>query len=446
MTTSAAAPAEPTIRCRVRSGVPVFRLIKPFAELIPPEEALFDKIELRCSTPIGFPDAQTQDEYLSIIADQSGVSEPLFSVRGRNAGRVQMLVARGWHFAGTASLTTRMPRTYLDLQLSLNPTRWMRYHDALPLSEIVELPPEASMRLATPSATNTLDGRDNILAHRDRTGTPAEHHHVSEHMAFLDVYLEHLRSFLRDRLVPSPTENELPQGINFSYELPQYPSSAECYYEFYSEDAVALVADLQKAAMALVIDPSWTSYRIEGEIANNSLCLNIRMSSDVLVAIYAKSFTTIRLEVRYKRKLGRIFGPYLANIELITASRALDALRRHASITLGRLMDGIADYFDENGGRADLLDMMGEIWNAVGHDRSRARAVLSQLVNTGGVSETDLAGMAPPAVIEALSRANIVVRYRYRHRNADRGSHHRYGLTPGYARAVKAMLASYDDA
>jgi len=171
-------PTAPFIRQRTRAGVLPFTLVQPFDLQVPPEEALFDKIEITIGCHVDFPNAADRSEYLSVLADSSGVMNALFTEPQHRGRGVKLIVDRGWHMSGVAKFMPTVgsnTREFFQFKLSINPTRWLNYHCNLALADLQAMAPEFSMRQSPDvRSVDALDGRDNFLSDRSRAASQAD--------------------------------------------------------------------------------------------------------------------------------------------------------------------------------------------------------------------------------------------------------------------------------
>jgi hypothetical protein len=223
------------------------------------------------------------------------------------------------------------------------------------------------------------------------------------------------------------------------------PSSAEAYLEFYSDDAISTVERLREAAISGMSNPEWRYFRIpsvDGAMARNSPSLTFSLTKSIRVAIYAKHAKTVRVEVRYLKNVRDQAFHRSARGGSRTPSSVLDELRHDAAKRIKDVLSAFATHLRPDLGRTTGLELFQAIQIACGSETGRAGALLSAIINLGGITETAEESIAPPNVVRSLVRAGVLQRVHYRHGNADVIDGRRYALTPAFAAAAHRIRSS----
>lgn len=435
----------PTIRKRRRRRLVRFDLTAPIDELCTPQHALFDKIQLQLSAPIRFTSRQSIDEYVSLIADNSGVDIPLFkSSPSETQNSVRFSFSEGWHFSGTARLTFNDHfRGHFQLVLSINPTRWLDQLEHFNLQQLSNLQLGTVLRRNPDISSNALDGNDNLLRGFYSVGDPLSDPRVDQFMQFIAAYRIALERLLNERLVPSPL-GVIPHDVTIGEIVLPSPSYVECYHEFFSDDAVSVVEGLRTASRASFVNVSWQTHRIRrigGMQRRNSNSVVIPLTKDCSVSIYAKTSQRIRIEVRFSGRLPHFAFPSDLPRPQRTFERLLSGLRIEATNRIKRLLQSLTPQAHVVDQRMEMLDLLDAVYRALEHDLARARALFSVLINSGGATETDANGILPPSALRFLLQRGVLEHRPVTHGNAFRGQR-RYALTAIYA----ATAARFVDA
>lgn len=436
----------PTIRTRTRAGVPPLELALRDANCLRPEHVVFDRLAYHVEVPITFPSVEALNEFVELVADPLIHDRPFWNLRttpiasAGGASSVKFTIAEGWHVAGKAEVRlNRSLQGRLAIDLDLNYGRWagaLAETDPAILADI-----RATEVLLNPGSRRrgTLDGRDNVLPHRNRVGSPSDEPRVTHFVELAGVYLSKTEELLRHFLVGRP-DYPMPAGMHLTAPILRGASCAEAYFEFYAEDAIATVERLRGAALAGMSDPEWRYFRtrsVDGAISRNSPSVTIPLTKTVGVTVYAKQRTTIRVEARYHADIRENAFHRSDRGGVRTPTAELAGLRHDAANRIRGALAAFAVHLRPTNTRRDAFDLLHLIYEAVGHDRDRARALSSALRTLGGVTVTDDDGIAPPAVIRSLEQAGVIHRVPYRHGNADPVDQRRYALTPSYAAAVQ---------
>jgi len=288
-----------------------------------------------------------------------------------------------------------------------------------------------------------LDGNDNLLPNRDHTGSPLDEPRMLNAVGLTRVYLDKVQALLRHFVTGRP-DYPIPHDMSLSQPALRGASYAEAYLEFYSDDAISAVEDIRAAAIAGMVDPAWRTFagrRIDGAMQRNSSSISVGLTKDVRVTIYAKTPRTVRAEVHYLANVRE----HAFNRNERGASRSpiqeLDGLRPDTVNRLSELFGALAMHYSATT-RRSVFDLVDALYRSVGGDAGRARDLLSQLGNLGGITETDESGLAPPSTIRLLQGEGVIHRARYRHGNAE--GQRRFAVTPDFAAALPALLERTD--
>lgn len=224
----------------------------------------------------------------------------------------------------------------LTATIGLNPTRFVVHQD-MRLSDEVRRWPE--VRLWSRSAITrhingefALDGRDNVLLGRRR-----------EHFASSQNWPHHLERYLS--AVSSQIQATVDTAARHAgvvIENPQASSlrSVETYWEFLTNDALALVSRLEPVLSQIGAESRRREFPLHESVSGserirdrNSVSIRSYLTNDVSLRVYAKTPRRIRFEISHERDAARhrsIGSP----IELIGRLQhvARDAARRVNSV------------------------------------------------------------------------------------------------------------------
>lgn len=435
----------PTIRTRTRAGVPPFELALRDASCLRPEHVVFDRLAYHVVLPIGFPSLDALNEFVELIADPIH-DRPFWNLRttpiasAGGASSVKFTIVSGWHVTGEAEVRlNRSLQGRLAINLDLNYSRWAGALAETDAAMLADIPATELLLNSGALRRGTLDGRDNVLPHRNRAGSPSDEPRVTQFVELAGLYLSKTEELLRHFLIGRP-DYPMPAGMHLTAPILRGASYAEAYFEFHAIDAIATVERLREAAMAGMSEPAWQHFRIGrtgGAVARNSPSVTIPLTKTVSVTAYAKFPTTIRVEARYRDDLRENAFHRSERRTARTPASELAGLRHDAANRMRDVLAALAVHLQTVPTYKDHFDFLHAIYEAVGHDRDRARALSSALINLGGATVTDEDGIAPPAVIRSLERAGVLHRVPYRHGNADPADQRRYALTRAYTAAVQ---------
>jgi len=287
----------------------------------------------------------------------------------------------------------------------------------------------------------TLDGSDNFLVGYQRQGGSTFQSREAWWQQVVSIYLDHIDALLQDALIPS-TANSLPSA---QVEIgPLVVSQLETYWEMESGDAISAVhsiGDWMESAAGRV---SFRRHAPElrrwapGQTLN-SLSMEAVLNRTTKLAIYAKTPTVIRFEVRYRKDVRDTAARGLRGpVEVIDV---LDSARGDAARRLSRVIRALqsmrgAPVFD----REQIVRLVCSLHRATGGDDVATTRLTTALINVGGVSRTPEGGIAPSAVLERLQEHGILKRVRVGH-----GGTPRYALTSRYHAARLALLNGLPD-
>ena len=220
----------------------------------------------------------------------------------------------------------------LTATIGLNPTRFLVHQD-MRLSDDIGRWPE--VRLWSRSAITrhindefALDGRDNVLLGRRR-----------EHFASPRNWPHHLERYLR--AVSSQiqaTVDGAARRAGVAIEDPQATSlrSVETYWEFLTNDALALVSLLEPVLSQIGAESRRREFPLQENVSGserirdrNGISIRSYLTNDISLRVYAKTPRRIRFEISHERDAGR-HRSIGAPIELIDRLQhvARDAARR----------------------------------------------------------------------------------------------------------------------
>jgi hypothetical protein len=418
-------PAPPQVAIRQRpprSGVPAFSQALTRAQSLQNGNVLLDKVDYQVNAPVSFPSKSALRQF---IADMGAVQpHPLIRFIGgpraaAGSDRIRLKIENGWHMSGEGELRIDAQlRGHIFLRMSLNPTRWVSYLQEVNLEAIAERGASELLRVASARASRgSLDQNDNLLANRDRLGTPSADLKVFHFIELTRIYLTKVEELLRTTLGSSH-----PPGMTLTRPSLKGASYAETYLEWLSDDAISEVEAFRLMAIAGMSDPrySFQRKRVSGGHVRNSPSVTIAHTKTVDFVIYAKTARTVRTEVRYKSDLReQAFhrgerGQARTPISELVGLRA-DAVRRIRSIMEGyeALRTPTATEIER-----DVFQLCAALLHAWDNNQQKAHDLFRALRVERGLTPTGADGIAPLPVVTRLERAKVLHRVRYRHGNA----------------------------
>lgn len=209
-----------------------------------------------------------------------------------------------WHFPQYArNPTNNVRRVRTTLKLHINPTKYVRYQWRVPMprADCPRWPDPIMFKGATTTddfGEFSLDGKDNWLPTSvawDAFANPVR-------------WQRHLEAYLRG--IPAIFQRELDWAhFNlFAEELPPERqqlnlNSVETYWEFSSDNPLAVVASLQPLMLSMsrrIRETRIYPHDLRELWDRNSLSLQIEIAAGVQLRIYAKTNRRIRFEVIHK--------------------------------------------------------------------------------------------------------------------------------------------------
>lgn len=317
----------------------------------------------------------------------------------------------------------------VNLELDLNPTRFLAHQPDPSLAAIMARDPFEALRV-NPStraqlALATLDGSDNVLVGLDRLGGQRVEARAEQWQALLSVYVDHVLEALRATIMPAGfVTAPLKETLSLS--------QAETYYEFTAADAVSTVGDLSRLLMS-ADGASRLFQRVEIGGTANARWVKLSLTEDIDAKVYAKTHDRVRVEITYTDQVKQVAqragaprndGPIAKLMALNTdAARRLETFW-NALMTL-------------DASATDVCEFMARLNRAVPDDNRRL--MLSLIANSRGVTVTAAEGFGSPVVCRALVREGILIPIRTRQRGEAR-----FALTPTWSGMFDRLLDRTD--
>lgn len=384
--------------------------------------------------------------------------EPLFSIDNH-----ELTIRSGWLFGGRIKVTppsgSGPGRSRVVMDLMLNPSRFYAHMTPERLAAWGDL--EELLRLSDErsdvASTFSLNGDDNILSHEMLPLTRPFLRHAMR-------YIGLVASLIRERLVQDVGAEECRFDLNW---IGWQINHTEVYWEYRSQDALALTHRLSKRLHAVVEEAETVVHAIPGPVPprqsgrprwrtlRNAIVTTVQLGSrKTSLVAYAKEFDRLRLEIRYKQNLrqalgrkgvaghrsktqpGATRGPDPATTATLFALRSLLRIAiEDASERLGRALNALGDAKAETPVSLDgLASLFGHVFSAVGGDEVQAKRLLSLLVHNLGLSDVGLGTLT--TAIRSLVARGVLIETRVERRRTVR----RYQLAAEYRRTAAALL------
>jgi hypothetical protein len=427
----------PIIRLRSRTGMKDIRS-HGTAVLFAAGDARHDRIKARYTArvlvdPASMPDMLSEigppdDEGLFVGTVQpNGLTMRLRS--RRDASRRPM-----WLVTGRGIVKCRPEPGFIDIdmELDLNPTRFLAHQPDPSPAAILERDPFEALRVNASKrvqlALATLDGGDNVLIGLDRLGGERFEDRATQWQHLLTAYLTHLRLALHATIRPQHIETAL---IEDKLTLTQ----VETYYEFSAADAVSTVGDLSRLLMS-ADGASRLFRRAEIGGTSNARWMKLPLTADIDAKVYAKTHDRVRVEITYTSRVEQ--AAERAGVARTGSTIAkLMTLNTDAARRLETFWDALMTLDALDASATDVCEFMARLNRAV--PEGNRRLMLSLIANNRGVTATAKEGFAPPAVCRALVREGILTPARARqHAEA------RFALTPAWSGMFDRLLDRAD--
>lgn len=334
-----------------------------------PARALLDQVKLVATVDVTVPGGVAEDFWRSLVSPLDAdirfvVKRSAHSVKLYTGGADMLL-----DFQGRLTGAKAGDKIGLIATISLNLTRFMAHHAHRALVEVRDLDPSLALTCNAETrsrlAAQVLDGNDNLLidwrpvldARRSDGSTVC----FDEWLA---VYVEHVKNWTERRFsAVSPSATACLRWKSVSH--------AETYWEFSHEQALAWAGD---AACFL-------EHQKEGEIRNapahagdeastnkirkngNSRWLISRLTKDLDIVIYAKTFKRVRFEVRHKRRIKQTVSRSARRADLSIPSQ-LECVVHDASKRMIAYWGALNTAMPRQSPTAKIIEMIQELVSA----------------------------------------------------------------------------------
>ena len=427
------------IRFRSRSGFKPMDPTRPVEFLFSAEEARHDRLTITISATADTNPDRDIGDVVGVLNDQ-GTPDRLFRVENGRQPRfspVSILKDRQrdlWLVSGQGDLTTNgAGRWVLKMSLSLNPQRYLAHQPSAEPDTLRARPPEVALRVnedvREEHALFALDGNDTVILRTDHAGGTAFDNREQQWRTILGIYLDQVRNLIAFELERCQFHNVVVRW--------EAVSQAEIAWEFTHADAVSWVGDLCRSVFATAPSVSWRrGIAIEAGRERNADWFIVSLAKHIKLRVYAKAVSRIRVEIIYNDHISQEANNRgrdpLATATILTT---LMALSQRAAVRVLLAWNG---FLRNTPGRApatgDILDFLARLDAAVPPDQRQA--VLSILVNSGGITETPDDGGVPKALCTALQSQGLIVRCAIVSKRAP----YRYVLAPQFAAAFDAIF------
>jgi hypothetical protein len=431
-----------TIRVRFRDRYcPLLSMRRDAGEQFNPTRALIDEFTVSAAILFSLADGDI-NAFFHEIGDRL-FGRPIFHVNrnaqgGTETGQV-ILESEGYlfHLKGYVAHRVHAHNRIFRATIRCNLTRFLAHHAGRSLEDVRAMPYQQALSrnadVATQIAEKTLNNADNYLHDRGAIIRPPYEPEptIDRTRQWLNVYLNHVEAFLVDQFRAC-------SSIQLTRLDWVSVAKAEIYWELATENAVAWAYDATTAMWASTARDTLRASRGSGQ---NCQWLIADIGNKVDVAIYAKTPTRVRFEVRFK---GRIREN--ARVPRRRDGGAIDAvligLIRAAPAKMEFYWRELTQVTPRSSPTSELIDMILKLSSLpVGELR---RDIVSLIWTHGVVEPTAVGGIAPQGQIELLARAGIVERARPARRQRVR-----YRLVGAYLAALRAahqMLLEEDRA
>jgi len=360
--------------------------------------------------------------------------------------------------AATLICRNEKTRAAVRLHLTLNPTKTLVHAlahaaDIGDLSEITALAPETFFaRHRFPRAAPAVDHNDNAIGSYDEakaalSGTIAD--------PFLLLFEDRLRSWLQEAV--APLDVGFAHSLNMVQPVAQFDDltvtllwdslivrKAEVYCERRHSGARQAIERLSARLNSANANSTWHSYPTEehGSRSGRSISVGFSPTKDIRQAYYAKCPDRIRIETRYdKRILNAVGYPDVDQMRpLISRLAALraDAVRRGAYSEFCKMIKE-----PTTATVSDLASLVAAIAECATQARVRVAPVVTSLLSTGSIDQTDTGGEAPQRLIDRLCDARLIERSNLARRRP--GEPLRYTLVGVHHDAVRQLQKAFQD-
>lgn len=262
-----------------------------------PEEAWFDRIQLAIRCPVHTSPGRLHKAL-------RGIGEREWGVAFKAYPDAQLeFNARLLLFGGTLSFSSKLGSGRIEAKatLLLNPLRFAAHKHRRLVGDVTRSTPRDLLRF-NPRAhfevrRRTILHEDNFLTDEIASSITARRNDI------LVVYLGAIRSYLFEILSEvSPSTDQLERSLEWTIQ------QAEICWDFEDTDAVAKAEGVGQALMQVEPRNSRHSYPTDrGEVVT-STTVSLTDDQNPRIAVYAKTPTNVRAEVRYSGNIGQRFG------------------------------------------------------------------------------------------------------------------------------------------
>ncbi|MEA1834074.1 hypothetical protein U8607_18450 [Methylobacterium durans] len=340
--------------------------------------------------------------------------------------------SKRWLF-GVSGHVTYVPeaaRLDFDLEVDLNPTRFLAHQADPSLETIGNLDPLVALRVDPVRRASlrdqTLDGNDNVLIGRERF--PAFSVRDAWWRQVVETYLAHVRSALSAAFAPPGISARLDR---FDFVSPRL---AELHWELDHRAAIHWVDGLRKTVREADAAATGVEFMSE-ESAGNSVMLVLPLTGDIRLKVYPKMCGRVRFEIEYE-EAGRI--------KQVATKRGRYANKNFVDILLALRIDAanrFQKFWSEAMALRSLTDeavSLRQFITAVvrAAQEAHAETVLDVLIANRRLEQTGPSSFAPKPVCDALEREGVIVRARLRNRTTPQ-----YALAAPFSRMLDAELS-----
>jgi len=292
----------------------------------------------------------------------------------------------------------------------------------MPASEALTGNPD----IARSISARTLDGNDNQLenTHGVRPPRASEDEKIARQRQWLDVYLAHIREFLRERFAACYDLSAIEVQL-------RSVSRCETYWELDTPDAVAWASD---AISYVATGPVESVEKVHHDRLHNCRSIVAQTGNKTEIAIYAKTSRLVRFEVRHKGRMKQTAKKDAActNREV---NDTLMGLSFDAHSRMKFLWDDIVAAVPCQSATTELVDLIMKL-ASVPQDILK-RDLVALLLTNGAVERTQDGGLMTDEGMAALKAAGLTGRAKAYPRHTPRAR-----LKPVYFAVVKAIQAS----
>jgi hypothetical protein len=423
---------------------------------------MIDSLALELEGEIEWAEGSTFDDYLERVLPST-----LFTAAPTPGTRYISKIGGDWlSISGRLELLAkpRLRQAKVAIVIQGNPTRTRRQAVQMAAREgvpaIEQLPSHRFFwgletwedmtrdEAPSPRQEKVLDGSSNVLLGLAQLGGQWVTHRQHEELDYIQLYEDRLRTLLLSELLPSRIDqpctirdfSTTTDDGRFRVTL-DWPKAkvkrCEVYWEREHPDPVGVVAYLDNRAMDLARSLRSTHYGGKAGYASAersdglpTTVVPLTGEGNVELAIYAKTSTRVRFEVRFKRNLSR----FVRSVGGEPASRVTRLLTRLKDEAASRLpWSSLARLAAEAPPVqvTHLVQLATKLRDATTQAPALFEPVMLQLMTTGGVSGTEARLPGVSKVIRRLERLKVLERVPLQTKEGRQ--RRRWGLTLTYA-------------